>query len=211
MLTKKENMLPALCALFLTALLTVLSVSDYFAAARQVRSDVLRLHILANSNSEADQEVKLKVRDRLLEAADSVFGGDISPENAAAALTPELQKLTALAQTVLRENGFDYGAQAHLVTEYFDTRAYDGFTLPAGTYTALRIVLGRGEGQNWWCVMFPPLCLPAAKEKGEAEAVFSESEWKVIHPAEGYQIRFKLVEIYERLRKKWEQRRNGTD
>ena len=148
MLTKKENMLPALCALFLTALLTVLSVSDYFAAARQVRSDVLRLHILANSNSEADQEVKLKVRDRLLEAADSVFGGDISPENAAAALTPELQKLTALAQTVLRENGFDYGAQAHLVTEYFDTRAYDGFTLPAGTYTALRIVLGRGEGRT---------------------------------------------------------------
>ena len=199
MSSKRET---ATCALFLAILLTVLSVCDYFAAAQKLRSDVLRLHILANSNEEADQAVKLLVRDRLLEEAQDIFTGDITPENAAALLTPALPRLTETAETVLRENGFLYGARAELTKEYFDTRVYGDFTLPAGTYTALRVVLGEGEGRNWWCVMFPPLCLPAAEGRTDAETVFSENEWRVLHPEKGYLIRFKLVEIYEWIREK---------
>ncbi len=194
----------ALCALFMAVLLTVLSVCDYFASAQKLRSDVLRLHILANSNEEADQAVKLLVRDRLLQEAQDIFTGKITPENAAALLTPALPRLAKTAETVLRENGFIYGARAELTEEYFDTRVYGDFTLPAGTYTALRVVLGEGEGRNWWCVMFPPLCLPAAEGGKDAETVFSENEWRVLHPEKGYRIRFKLVEIYEWIREKAE-------
>ena len=201
---KQNRRTAALYALLLAVLLAAISVSDYFAAARQVRGEVLRLHILANSDTDADQAVKLLVRDRLLTEAGSLFQGNVTPQNAAALLTPELPRLTALAETVLRENGFDYGARAELTTEYFDTRAYGDFTLPAGTYTALRILLGEGKGPNWWCVMFPHLCLPAAQGGAQAEAVFSESEWRVVRPAEGYRIRFKLVEISEGVEEKAE-------
>ena len=139
---KQNRRTAALCALLLAVLLAAISVSDYFAAARQVRGEVLRLHILANSDTDADQAVKLLVRDRLLAEGGSLFQGEITPQNAAALLTPELPRLAALAETVLQENGFEYGARAELTTEYFDTRAYGDFTLPAGTYTALRILLG---------------------------------------------------------------------
>ena len=203
-LTKKDRRLTALCALLLAALVAALSVFDYSTSAAKVRDDVLRLHILADSDSTEDQAVKQLVRDRLLAEANTLFQGDITPDTAAQILGPALPRLTAIAETVLRENGMDYGAKAYLTTEYFDTRAYGDFTLPAGTYTALRIVLGSGRGQNWWCVMFPPLCLPAAEGGTEAEAVFSGDAWRIVHPAEGYQIRFKIVEIFAWIRNKAE-------
>ena len=199
---KQNRRTAALCALLLALLLAALSVCDYFAAAKQVRSDVLRLHVIANSDGAADQAVKLLVRDRLLAQAAELFQGDITPETAEQRLEPALPRLAAIAEAVLRENGMDYGAETMLTTEYFGTRAYGDFTLPAGTYLALKVVLGGGAGQNWWCVMFPPLCLPAAKGGVDAEAVFSEDEWRVLRPAEGYQIRFKLVEIYEWIKEK---------
>ena len=138
----------------------------------------------------------------------SVFPEELTPQAVAAVPEPLLRTLEETANAVLLENGVDYGAKAYFVTDYFDTRAYGDFTLPAGAYTALRIVLGAGNGQNWWCVMFPPLCLPAAGGV-PPEAVFDRNEWQVVQPEAGYQIRFRLVEIFEALWKKWDENKEN--
>lgn len=127
-----------------------------------VCGEVLRLHIPANSDSAEDQTVKLLLRDRLLEEYGGLLSecGDISAaEEKAAELLPEIEEK---CRGFLLDMGFSYGAKAELVTMYFTTREYDRLILPAGNYRALRITLGSGEGQNWWCVIFPQLCLPAA-------------------------------------------------
>lgn len=201
-----KNAICALCALLLAAALAVTGIAEAVSAGRQVRGGVLRLHVTADSDAPEAQAVKLKVRDALLERAACFYGEPATAEEAAALLAAHTDELAALAERVLRENGFDYGARAALVTEYFDARAYDGFTLPAGTYTALRVTLGSGGGKNWWCVMFPPLCLPAAFGGADPDDVFTDREKRVIAPAEGYVVRLKLAEVIgswlERLRGK---------
>ena len=146
--------------------------SVFSAECEDVRSEVLRLHIPANSDSAEDQAVKLALRDYILEEYSNELSacGDLATaEKTAASLLPEIEeKCTAF----LHENGFSYGARAELTTMYFTTREYDRLILPAGEYRALRITLGSGEGHNWWCVIFPQLCLPAVSEPdSNAEAV----------------------------------------
>ena len=133
----------------------------------EVRNEVLRLHIPANSDSEEDQTVKLELRDFLLaEYGNELSGcGDLSAaEERVRELLPEIE---CRCTDFLRERGFNYGAKAELTDMYFTTREYDRLILPAGEYTALRITLGSGEGHNWWCVIFPQLCLPAVSEPDE--------------------------------------------
>ena len=204
---KKKNLITALCAVTLALTLSVLSVADYFAAANRLRDDVLRLHILANSDGEADQAVKLKVRDRILSETAELFENADSPADAAEKIKPLLPAIAETAVSVLRENGMDYGAAATLAREYFNTRAYGDVTLPAGSYLALRVVLGEGKGHNWWCVMFPPLCIPAVSEP-PAEAVFSPEGLQVVSPAPRFQVRFRLVEIYEEIREQIRERKD---
>lgn len=146
--------------------------SAFSTECEEVRSEVLRLHIPANSDSAEDQAVKLALRDYILEEYSNELSacGDLATaEKTAASLLPEIEeKCTAF----LHENGFSYGARAELTTMYFTTREYDRLILPAGEYRALRITLGSGEGHNWWCVIFPQLCLPAVSEPdSNAEAV----------------------------------------
>ena len=198
---KKETYICGAIAVVLALTLAAGGAAQYLAACRTLRSDVLRLHVIANSDSAEDQAVKLAVRDRLLSEAAELFRGDITAEEASKILAPALPALEAAADAVLLESGFAYTAAAEVVNEYFDTRAYDGFTLPAGNYTALKIVLGEGAGQNWWCVMFPPLCLPAAAAD-DVYAVFSEAEYQVIAPENGYQVRLKIAEFFGRLKEK---------
>lgn len=130
----------------------------------EVRGEVLRLHIPANSDSEEDQAVKLELRDFLL----CEYGNELSgfsklsaAEERVRELLPEIERRCT---EFLAERGFPYGAKAELVDMYFTTREYDRLILPAGEYKALRITLGSGEGHNWWCVIFPQLCLPAVAE-----------------------------------------------
>lgn len=193
-----------IAALILTIALCVGGVADYVVACRNVREGVLRLHITADSDTEEAQEVKLKVRDALLESGAAIFNGSVTAEEAQERLEPYLADIEKTADGVLRENGFDYTARAYIVNEYFGVREYDDITLPAGCYTALRVALGSGEGKNWWCVMFPPLCLPAAsaKEKDDVFAVFSGNGERVVKAEGGYKVRFKLVEVAEKLMEK---------
>lgn len=191
----------AFCAVVLTLSIALCSVLSFFVSAGKTRREVLRLHVIANSDSERDQAVKLLVRDEVLRVGADIFDGSVTADEAQTRISPRMGELENAAEKILRENGFDYGVRAETVNEYFDTRAYGDITLPAGKYEAVRIVLGNGEGKNWWCVMFPPLCLPAVTDITDTDgaAAFSPDERRVVASSPKYEIRFKLAELFEKL------------
>lgn len=196
---KKIYFVEASVALSLVLTL-VFSIIGFGLKCDEIRSDVVRLHILANSDSEEDQHVKLIVRDALLNCGEKLFSGVADIKNAEEILISDKDKLLKIIDEILKSNGFDYTSQIYITEEYFSTRTYENFTLPAGRYAALKIVLGEGEGHNWWCVMFPPLCLPAASEKTELDITFGEKGTEVITNNSKYEIRFKIIEIYEKIK-----------
>ena len=187
------------------SLYVAFSCTYFTASAQTVKEDVIRLHILANSDSQKDQEVKLKVRDALLETNASILSDSVTKENAKEHFESSKEILLKTAKKTLKENGFNYNVKITLQEEYFNTRTYGNLTFPAGQYTAIKVVLGEGEGKNWWCVMFPPLCVPAADglETNETTADYlTQSGEKIVNGGEKYIVKFKLLEIYEELRNK---------
>lgn len=188
-----------LCA-FLVAIIAM-STTDYTAFAKQcgdIRQKVFRLHILANSDSAADQALKLKVRDKILEASGTLFATTGGKKEAEAEAKANLDKLLAIAQQEVCQEGYQYQVKAAIVHMYFNTRTYGDVTLPAGNYDALRITIGAAKGHNWWCVLFPPLCLPAADGKEKLQDVLGPNESGIV--TDGKQsiiIKFKVVELYE--------------
>lgn len=192
---KRITMIAALTAgiIFFTAL----GAFTVFAKqCEDVRGEVLRLHIPANSDSAEDQQIKLEIRDMLL----AEFGGCLAEcsdlaaaKEQAALLIPEIERR---CNEYLHENGFSYGAKAQIVSMYFTTREYDKLILPAGEYTALRITLGSGEGHNWWCVIFPELCLPAVSKKAPDNA---ENVLDSFGKPQKITVKFALFELLENL------------
>lgn len=147
---------------------TAFGAFEVFARdSERVTEEVLRLHIPANSDSERDQAVKLELRDYLLDKYGAKFSQYKSLDEAEKCAAALLTTIERDANEFLKQRGFDYGAKAELVQMWFTTREYDRLILPAGNYTALRVTLGAGEGHNWWCVIFPQLCLPAASRVEE--------------------------------------------
>ena len=167
----------------------------------QVRQEVLRLHILANSDSEADQALKLRVRDAVLEETGGLFAAAGTLEEAQAAALENLPAIEAAARRALAEAGSDAPVKAELTRMYFNTREYgEDTTLPAGEYQALRLSIGEARGRNWWCVMFPPLCVPAAEaavEGQESKAV--EEDIEALNQDPHYRLSFAVVEWLEEL------------
>ena len=178
----------------------IFSICSFAKTSEEIRSDVLRLHVIANSDSSVDQNLKLRLRDYILEEGEDIFDGSVNVENAVKKIEPKLAELKKSADTFVRNAGFDYDVKITLSNEYFTTRTYESVTLPAGKYLALRVVIGSGEGHNWWCVMFPPMCVPAADKKDEIENVFTDKEIKLVESKPKYEPRFKVVEIYEQIR-----------
>lgn len=170
----------------------------------ELAGQVIRLHVLANSDSQADQELKLAVRDRVLEQAEDLYPEDATLEQAREILEDNLDELAAAGQQVVDEAGKNYPVTAQLEECWFPTKEYENFALPAGEYTALRVVIGEGEGQNWWCVAFPPLCLGAATESVEettAAGLFTEDQAGLMtQENEGYVLKFKSLELLGELR-----------
>lgn len=170
-----------------------------FAAFREhlqhLHSDVLRLHILADSDSAEDQSLKLLVRDELLRHSEELFAGCNTPEEMKARAFEQQDTIRDLAQNVLAQHGCTDSVTVQLVQMEFDERQYEEITMPAGTYDALRILIGKGEGHNWWCVMYPPLCLPAASD----EAWFDEETTALLTRPEQFEVKFKCVELLEKL------------
>ena len=178
----------------------IFSICSFAKTSEEIRSDVLRLHVIANSDSSVDQNLKLRLRDYILEEGEDIFDGSVNVENAVEKIEPKLAELEKSAETFVKNAGFDYDVKITLSNEYFTTRTYESVTLPAGKYLALRVVIGSGEGHNWWCVMFPPMCVPAADKKDEIENVFTDKEIKLVESKPKYEPRFKVVEIYEQIR-----------
>ena len=184
----KRSTICLLSLLFALAATAAWAAADAHETQENLAGKLIRLHVLANSDSQADQAVKLQVRDAVLEAAE-------------AQLTELLPELEAMASSALAENGFDYPVQAALTWEDYPTREYDTFTLPAGRYLSLRVRLGEGAGQNWWCVVFPPLCLSATTEdftdSAQTAGMTEEEVALITQESEGYVVRFKIIELVE--------------
>lgn len=178
----------------------LLQFTGFSARCGHIEESVLRMHVIANSDSETDQALKLQVRDRLLAESELWLQEVTDKESAASVLEAHLPELQAAAEDEVRRQGYAYPVRAELVNTYFPTREYESVTLPAGWYDALRVEIGAAEGQNWWCVIFPAMCLPAAEESKELGDVLSKGELEMVEDAGEYRIAFKAVEILEEIR-----------
>ena len=194
---KRKIHLSICCGLICAVLL---SMSSFSAACDDLRQNVLRLHIIANSDSDADQQLKLKIRDQILAKTDGLFLNSENLEDAKTTIINNLPYFEEIANDVIKENGFDYTATVTFGTSEFDTRYYEDFTLPAGEYESLIITLGNGDGQNWWCVVYPTVCVPAAS-KGDLSDTAKDKSTQIAKGGKRYVMRFKTVEIYEKIKK----------
>ena len=188
-------------AVFLTSGALALRTQDELA------DKVVRLHVLANSDSEEDQALKLRVRDAVLEQATAILEQSADRREAESRLRGQLLELERIAAKEIAVEGYDYPVTVNLENTDFPTKEYDGFTLPAGEYLALRVIIGEGKGQNWWCVVFPPLCTAASADvpASALAAGFSEEEVSLItEENQGYVLKFKAVEWWETLKEKWD-------
>lgn len=177
------------------------STAAFGAQCDTVRQDVVRLHILANSDSQEDQALKLQVRDAVLAEAAHLFQPAGDQAEACRQLEEELPALEALARRTLQAAGCEDEVEAQVVNMYFSTRSYDGFDLPAGRYDALRINIGEGAGHNWWCVVYPPLCVTAAQPESETTQQ-ARQEVLALGQTPVYKPKLAVVELWENLREK---------
>ena len=172
---------------------------------QELADKVVRLHILANSDSEEDQALKLQVRDVVLNRAEELLRASDGRGEAEVMLREHLRELTQVAQTAIAENGYGYSVRTELANTVFPTREYEGFSLPAGNYLALRVIIGEGGGKNWWCVVFPPLCSQSSADPPQTAmaAGLSQSDVALLEEDGGYVLKFKSIEIWEWLRRKF--------
>ncbi len=184
-------------------MLIVLAVwgGTLLADRKRLHDDLIRLHVVANSDSQEDQNIKLQVRDAVTKEIQENLKNIADVDQAKAYLTENLPKIQAAANAALEKAGFSGEAVVSLCREAFDTRYYDTFTLPAGVYESLRIIIGKGEGHNWWCVVFPTLCVPATTEgfaDTAAGAGFPDTLTGAL-TGEEYEVRFYLLDALGRI------------
>lgn len=188
-----------LVGLAVTLLWGVWSLQEQDALERKM----IRLHVIANSDTAEDQALKLQVRDAVLVQATEILENAADMEEAQRTLQQVLPELEATAAEVVKEKGCAYRVSARLERTEFPEKVYDGFALPAGEYLALRLVIGEGAGQNWWCVVFPPLCMTAATDLEETAVAAGMAEEDLALMTEentGYVLKFRSLELWESLR-----------
>ena len=167
----------------------------------EIFNSTIRLHVLANSDSEKDQALKLKVRDRILE---KVVTFEAKNKNEALEIIEKNKdELIKIAEDVVKNEGYSYDVGIEIGLEDYPTRYYEDFGLPAGIYTSVRVIIGSGEGQNWWCVLFPPLCTGSAIEYDKESYIdvgLTKDQYSLITGANGrYRVKFKLIEMASQL------------
>ena len=190
---KNSILTPALALLVAAVMMAVMPTE----AEAAVYDDTVRLHILANSDSEGDQTLKYEIRNEVLNEFGTQLSALESAEDAEVMLCGLLENIEEFCETEIRERGYSYNVEVMLGKEWYDTRKYESFTLPKGIYTSLRIIIGEGGGKNWWCVMFPPLCLDAATETApsdDAVKKYTDEEFMLI-TSTGYNVKFKMLEL----------------
>lgn len=169
---------------------------------KKLTGDLIRLHVVAASDTAEDQQIKLQVRDAVIDFVDEAMTHVMTPEEAKAWLEANLPGIRQAANDALDRLGSAYEAVVTFTREAFPRRDYDTFSLPAGVYQSLRITLGPGDGHNWWCVVFPTLCLPAAGEDTESVAAgagFSETLTDTVTGKQGYRVRFYFLDVLGKI------------
>lgn len=167
----------------------------------EIYDNTIRLHVLANSDSNEDQTLKLKVRDSVLTRVRRELAECNTRLEAEQKIEDIADDIMICAQDTIRNNGYDYNVHMTLEHEYYPTREYEGVRMPAGTYLSLKIMIGEAQGKNWWCVLFPPLCTSSAKPKATLkEAGFTPSQIRILTEDEApkYKIKFRLLELFEK-------------
>ena len=192
----KQIIRAAITAFILTV---IFSMIPFQANCSDISDEVFRLHILANSDSNKDQSLKLRVRDKVLSHTEALFNSAKSKQEAEQLVSDNIQTIADIAAKEIFDNGYNYSVKVQIVKMHFSTRRYENFTLPAGMYDALRITIGEGRGHNWWCVMFPSLCISSpADSEGKAKEVFSNGEYEVVKN-EKTEYRFFIIECFETI------------
>lgn len=176
----------------------LLSLCGFEGACDNIRRDVVRLHILANSDTEDDQKLKMAVRDAITAETAGWLDGVTDEKEAVAEIKRQIPHLQTVAEETIRKNGFAYPVRVSLCDMYFSTRVYGEVTMPAGTYTAVRVEIGEAKGKNWWCVVYPPMCIRSAVKEQTLSDVLDGREMAVVS-GKGYAVRFKIVEIVQWL------------
>lgn len=186
--------LKAICASLICC--CIFSMSGFYGACDSISNEVFRLHILADSDSPEDQSIKLALRDELLSCTAELFTDCSSKDEAVKCAAGKLDEIKAHSEAFLRSRGCSCPVTVSVTRMPFNTRVYEKFTLPAGEYDALRVVIGSGRGKNWWCVLYPAMCFSAS---GSFGGVMSSGEQELVSEGEKYEVRFRIVEILESL------------
>lgn len=170
-----------------------------------LHENVLRLHVVANSDCNSDQEVKLEVKDKIVEMSSELFSNSQTIEQTKQIAQDSITQLTNVANGVIVENGYDYPVNISVKKLDFPTKQYDGFTMPSGVYTSLHVELGQAQGKNWWCVLYPSMCIPTAVQMGDSstgncvDEKFSDKQEDMLKQPKKYKVKFALFEIYEMI------------
>lgn len=186
------------------ALIFSISVMNYTGFAQDVediRNNVLRIHILANSNSKEDQDLKIQVRDKIIEETSRLFLGATTQEVAKQAAVDNIDLIKGVAQQEVYDNGYNYKVDVEILNTRFTARNYGEVVMPSGNYDAIRIKLGESEGDNWWCVIYPVMCLPASSSR---DITFTDKQVDILENNHKYKVKFAFVEVFEKIIKKFE-------
>lgn len=184
-----------LCGLIASLLISMVGFSE---VCNEMQSNIIRIRILANSDSAEDQKLKLCVRDAILNESQTLFSGVNTYDDAVEVAEVELDEFLSIAERTVRDNGYDYPVTLNFRDEYFDTRHYDTFTLPAGEYKTAVFTIGEGKGQNWWCVIFPRVCVGACSDS--LDKTLSDKAVDTARDSQKYVFRFKSLELFERIK-----------
>ena len=196
--------------LIVSVLFLLLSAYSYVnAVSNNLADSVFRLHVIANSDSKEDQELKYKVRDSLIEYMNTLTNDMNSKEEVIEIAKAHLEDFKEIAQNVVKENGYNYDVNVEIGNFSFPTKTYGDISFPAGFYDALKVEIGKAEGQNWWCVMFPPLCfvdvtsgVVPKESKENLQENLGDEEYELISDTENYSIlnvKFKIIELFESI------------
>ena len=194
-------------ALMLTLTLLFSFLMSYAkSTGSNIANAVVRLHVIANSNSDCDQSLKLRVRDRILADASHILGTSSSANDALATAKSNSELIQEIAETEIRHLGFDYPVKISVGEYPFPTKVYGDIALPSGKYNAVRVEIGEAAGENWWCVMYPPLCftdgvVATDSVKKQLENNLSPADYNLITQTDSVpvEVRFRIVEIFQNL------------
>lgn len=180
-------------------LLLISSIVKPIITSESISQKVFRLHILANSDTTDDQNLKLLVKDEILKLSSELFTNANSVNEAKSIADDNSKIFENTALKVIKDNGYNYDVSVYTDKEYFNTRKYDGFIMPAGEYNTLKIVIGNGEGHNWWCVMYPSVCISGCTD--DFDEIMSEDEKEMLTSSK-FIPKFKIIELYECIKNK---------